>query len=146
MRKLKTKVTNVQLDQLDISGRVLEEVKGVLCLQVYIFSYIRRRMVARFLKSTVGWIIYCRKLRISLNKAFNFCAESQLLGSFSKQICLKCCVVTLVETKSQTWYSPHRPDLHFLVCNDPYFHVGYAPKIESGASHNIKFQKTKFSQ
>ena len=30
--------------------------------------------------------------------------------------------------------------------NDPYFHVGYVPKIESGASHNIKFQKTKFSQ
>ena len=30
--------------------------------------------------------------------------------------------------------------------NGPYFHVGYAPKIKSGASHNIKFQKTKFSQ
>ena len=28
--------------------------------------------------------------------------------------------------------------------NDPYFHVGYAPKINSGSTHNIKFQK-KFS-
>ena len=46
--------------------------------------------------------------------------------------------VTLVETKSQTKYSSHKPDLHFLMRNDPYFHVGYAPKIESGASHNIK--------
>ena len=54
--------------------------------------------------------------------------------------------VTLVETKFQTQYSPHKPDLHFLMRNDPYFHVGYAPKIKSGASHNIKFQKTKFSQ
>ena len=54
--------------------------------------------------------------------------------------------VTLVETKFQTQYSPHKPDLHFLMRNDPYFYVGYAPKIESGASHNIKFQKTKFSQ
>ena len=26
--------------------------------------------------------------------------------------------------------------------NDPYFHVGYAPKINSGNTHNIKFQKT----
>ena len=45
---------------------------------------------------------------------------------------------TLVKTKFQTQYSPHKPDLHFLMRKDPYFHVGYALKIESGASHNIK--------
>merc|ERR1712020_56604 len=53
---------------------------------------------------------------------------------------------TLLEPKVSAKISPHKPDLHFLMRNDLYFHMGYAPKIKSGASHNIKFQKTKFSQ
>ena len=48
--------------------------------------------------------------------------------------------------RSQTYNSPHKPHLHFLKRNGPYFHEDYAPKIESGASHNIKFKKTEFSQ
>ena len=51
--------------------------------------------------------------------------------------------VTLVKTKFQTQYSPHQADLHFLMRKDLYFHMGYATKIKFGASHNIKFPKTK---
>ena len=28
--------------------------------------------------------------------------------------------------------------------NEAYYHVGYAAKLESGASHDIKIQKTEF--
>ena len=39
--------------------------------------------------------------------------------------------------RSQVENSPHQPDLHFLMRKDLYFHVGYATKIKSGASHYI---------
>ena len=45
---------------------------------------------------------------------------------------------------SQTKF-PHQVHLNFLMLIDQYFHVGYANKIEFGAYHNIKLQKTKFS-
>ena len=48
--------------------------------------------------------------------------------------------------KSQTQYSPHKPRLCFLMRNDLYFHMGYAAKINFVSTHNIKFQKTEFSQ
>ena len=48
--------------------------------------------------------------------------------------------------KSQTQYSPHKPHLCFLMRNDLYFHMGYAAKINFVSTHNIKFQKTEFSQ
>ena len=48
--------------------------------------------------------------------------------------------------RSQVENFPHQPDLHFLMRKDLYFHVGYATKIKSGASHNINFSKTKMPQ
>ena len=52
----------------------------------------------------------------------------------------------LVEVGISDKISQHKPHLCFLMRNDLYFHVGYAAKINSGSTHNIKFQKTKFSQ
>ena len=47
---------------------------------------------------------------------------------------------------SQTQYSRHKPHLCFLMRNDLYFYVGFAAKINSVSTHNIKFKKTEFSQ
>ena len=52
---------------------------------------------------------------------------------------------TLVEMSISDKISCHKAHLYFLMCNDPYFHVVYAPKINSGSTHKIKFPKTKFS-
>ena len=51
--------------------------------------------------------------------------------------------ITPAQSKVSAQNSPHQPDLHFLMRKDLYFHVGYATKIKSGASHNINFSKTK---
>ena len=52
--------------------------------------------------------------------------------------------VAVLEVSIPDKISQHQARLHFLKRNDPYFHVGYARKINFSSTHNIKFQKTKF--
>ena len=49
---------------------------------------------------------------------------------------------TLVKVSISDKISRQEPHLYFLMHKDLYFHVGYAAKINSGSTHNIKFQKT----
>ena len=53
-------------------------------------------------------------------------------------------MVTVHEMSMSDKISHHQAHLDFLMRNDPYFHMGYARKINFGSTHNIKFQKTKF--
>ena len=69
----------------------------------------------------------------------------QLIKRWNKSIFQRSLVLcTLVEVNISDKISRHKAHLYFLMHNDPYFHVGYAPKINSGSTHNIKFQKIKF--
>ena len=45
-------------------------------------------------------------------------------------------MVTVHEMSMSDKISHHQAHLDFLMRNDPYFHMGYALKIESGASQN----------
>ena len=64
-------------------------------------------------------------------------------SNFQENLCFKV-PFTLVKPKVSD-ISRHKADLYFLMRNDPYFHVGYVPKINSGSTHNIKFQKKTVS-
>ena len=77
-----------------------------------------------------------------LASGLSFLSTLLLTSTSGKQIFLKHSEAYsphCLNLRSQTHNSPHKLDLHFLMRNDPYFHVGYAPKIKSGASHKIKF-------
>ena len=60
-------------------------------------------------------------------------AVQEITMFFSKWINSK-----MKEPKVSDKISPHKANLYFLMRNDPYFHVGYAPKINFGSTHNIK--------
>ena len=71
------------------------------------------------------------------------CEEMNYIWTPSNPVKYLLYVPTLVELEVSISdkISPHKVRLYFLMRNDPNFHVGYAPKIESGASSYIKFQK-----
>ena len=114
----------------------------------------------RFLKSLIFWNLHVPKIvQFYFHKdicSFEAAMASEASGNvcfitasnvpvhntlpFSPSPACSFYLSTLVEMS----ISPHKAHLYFLMRNDPNFPVGYAPKIKSGASHNIKFQKTKF--
>ena len=59
------------------------------------------------------------------------------MSQIKAEIRLRINVTHWSNLRSQTHNSPHQRDLHFLMRKDLYFHVGYATKIKSSASHNI---------